>query len=274
MIGQERLRKTVDRSVASGFPRFSIISGPKNSGKKMIAHEIAKKLNAHLIECPIKVDDIRNIINLSYKQSEPTVYLIPDADKMSIAAKNALLKVTEEPPRQAYFIMTVLDTQNTLATLRSRGTIFPLDPYTPEQLEDYILSRPEGWVREEINIAKQICTSPGDIQLLAEYNISEFYTYANTVVANIGTVNGANAFKIGLKLNYKEDGEGWDISLFFKTIMHLYLEKIREEGIRAYKDCIRVTSKYLSQMTLTGINKAATVDMWILEMRGVLCREE
>lgn len=100
MIGQERSLTKIDRMIEIGFPRFSIICGETGSGKKTIAKTIAKKLNAHLIISEIKVDNIREIIDLAYKQSEPTLYLIPDTDKMSNAAKNALLKVTEEPPRQ------------------------------------------------------------------------------------------------------------------------------------------------------------------------------
>lgn len=137
MIGQERLLNRIDKMIGAGFPRFTIICGNKNSGRKMIANKIAKGLNAHLINSSIKVDDVREIIDLSYKQSEPTVYLLADVDKMSPAAKNALLKITEEPPRKAYFIMTLQDINNTLGTLKSRGTVLNIDPYTPDNLLDY-----------------------------------------------------------------------------------------------------------------------------------------
>ena len=137
MIGQTKVLENIKRIANGNFPRFSIICGQKHGGKKLIAKEIAKTLNAQLISTDVKVDTIRDIIKLAYKQTEPTVYLLADADKMSLAAKNALLKITEEPPQKAYFIMTITDINNTLQTLRSRGTIINLDPYTPSELLRY-----------------------------------------------------------------------------------------------------------------------------------------
>ena len=40
---------------------------------------------------------------MAYKQTKPIMYVFKDCDNMSNAAKNALLKVAEEPPQQAYF---------------------------------------------------------------------------------------------------------------------------------------------------------------------------
>jgi hypothetical protein len=269
MIGQERLLAKIDKMIEMGFPRFSIICGETNSGKKTIAKSIAKKLNAHLIISEIKVDNIREIIELSYKQSEPTLYLIPDTDKMSNAAKNALLKVTEEPPRKAYFIMTLKDINNTLGTLKSRGAVLNIDPYTPDEILKYAEIKQYELNEEEAKIVSNLCTVPGEVDILLRYNILEFYNFVETVIDNIGVVNGANAFKIGLRLNYKEDDGGWDISLFMRAIMFICGDRMIKEPLPQYKESIRITSKYLSQLNITGINKPSTIDMWILEMRGI-----
>lgn len=273
MIGQERLLNRIDKMIGAGFPRFTIICGNKNSGRKMIANKIAKGLNAHLINSSIKVDDVREIIDLSYKQSEPTIYLLADVDKMSPAAKNALLKITEEPPRKAYFIMTLQDINNTLGTLKSRGTVLNIDPYTPDSLLDYAEANKYELTEEEQEIVSNICTVPGEVDLVVRYNISEFYDFVKTVIQSIGVVNGANAFKIGQRLSYKEDDGGWDIALFMRAIMYLCRKKMDTEPLPQYRDSIRVTSKYLSQLSITGINKPSTIDMWILEMRGIWWEE-
>ena len=273
MIGQERLLTRIDKMIEAGFPRFVIICGSKQSGRKLIASRIAKGLNAHLIKSDIKVDNVREIIALAYKQSEPTLYLLPDADKMSPAAKNALLKITEEPPRKAYFIMTLADIGSTLATLKSRGTLLSIDPYTPNNLLEYVESKGYQLNEDEIEIVSNICTVPGEVDLIARYDILAFYEFVETVVDNIGVVNGANAFKIGLKLNYKEDDGGWDIALFLRSIMYICRKKMDTKPLPQYKESIRLTSKYLSQINITGINKPSTIDMWILEMRGIWIKE-
>lgn len=269
MIGQERLLTRIDKMIEAGFPRFTIICGNKQSGRKTIARRIAKALDAHLINSDIKVDDIREIIDLAYKQTEPIVYLLADVDKMSPAAKNALLKVTEEPPRKAYFIMTLQDINNTLATLKSRATVLNIDPYTPADLMKYAEDKEYKLTKEEQEIISNICTVPGEVDTLVRYDILTFYDFAQTVVDNIGIVNGANAFKIGLKLSYKEDDGGWDIGLFLRAIMFVCRDRMIEEPLPQYKESIRITSKYLSQLNITGINKSSTIDMWILEMRGI-----
>ena len=134
MIGQKHLQSRIEQLITDRtFPRFSILVGPKGSGKKTFANWIITKIVRHEAlsysqVCPdVKIDTIRQIIESAYKTISTNIYVIPDADTMSNAAKNALLKVTEEPPNNAYFIMTLEDENNTLETIRSRGTVFHMD---------------------------------------------------------------------------------------------------------------------------------------------------
>ncbi len=269
MIGQLRLKNEINDLIQTGFPRFTIIVGNTGGGKKLIARKIGEKLNAHLIKSGIKVQEIREIIDLAYKQTSPIVYLLPDADKMSSAAKNALLKITEEPPGKAYFIMTLKDLNNTLMTIKSRAVILNLDIYTPLDLLEYCKKRDYELNNQEQEIMKNICTVPGEVDTLLRYDILEFYDYVKTVVDSIGKVSGANAFKIGTKLNYKEDDGGWDITLFLRTVMFVSRLKLLENPLRKYRKNIFITSKYLSELNISGIHKASLIDMWILEMRQI-----
>lgn len=268
MIGQEKLLAKIDKLGVNGFPRFIILCGPNHSGKHLISKYIAKKLSATLVDSGIKVDEIRETISLAYKQSEPTVYLLADADKMSPAAKNAILKVTEEPPRQAYFIMTLTDLNNTLATLRSRGTVFTMDIYSPCELLEYATTVGYKFTDDEQDKVMGICTTPGEVDTLSSYNVTEFYEFVEMVADNIGKVNGANAFKIGSRLSYKEEDEGYDVTLFLRALSSVYLTRIRISATRTVLS-IRAIGKYLAEMNTTGINKSATMDMLILELRGI-----
>ena len=95
MVGQKHLLQTIDTLIKNTtFPRFAILSGVKGSGKKLISNDIAHKLCDTVINIGIKVDDIREMIKSAYKLTTPCAYIIADADNMSLAAKNALLKVT------------------------------------------------------------------------------------------------------------------------------------------------------------------------------------
>ena len=57
----------------------------------------------------ISVDDIRvqvnNTIDVKPYQGPYKIYIIPEADKMTVQAQNALLKTIEEPPEYAVILL-------------------------------------------------------------------------------------------------------------------------------------------------------------------------
>ena len=71
----------------------------------------------------IKVDEIRKLrsdVYIKPIESEKKVYIIKDAENLVPAAANALLKVLEEPPSYALFILTVKNRKQLLPTIISR----------------------------------------------------------------------------------------------------------------------------------------------------------
>lgn len=270
MIGQKKCLKTVDTLIQSDFPRFVLITGPEKSGKRMIAKEIAKKLDAVYYESGIKVDDVREVIIESYKQSEPIVYVFPEIDRMNISAKNALLKVTEEPPRRAYFIITVKDKKNVLPTLISRSQELFMDIYTVEELNEYARMKGYTFSSEDMEFVNRVARTPGDIDYLSTISIKEFKEYVELVLDNIGVVNGANALKIGNKFAYKPEDSGWDISVFLRAFSELCLYRIiNVSADKHYAQAIGGCGRILSKLDIVGIDKKTLVDMWILDMRYI-----
>lgn len=274
MIGQQKLLNNIDRMISSDFPRFIILVGENGSGKRTVSHEIANKLGALAVEADIKVEAVREIISVAYKIPTPTLYIFPEADKMSVSAKNALLKVTEEPPKRAYFVMTVNDTSQILATLRSRATVLKLDNYSPTEIEEFAKLYFPKILEDDLNILSSVCSNALEVKMFCDYGIQEFYNYCRLVVDNIYTANAANALKIGAKLNFKKEedgipaeGVGYPVPLFMKTVMHLFSQKVKETRDPLYLEALRITSKYLTDINITGINKSATIDMWIIEIR-------
>lgn len=270
MIGQTHLQSRIEQLIENGtFPRFSILVGPKGSGKKTFANWIRRcmgqtELVISYEATDVKIDTIREIIQRSYKVVNPTIYIIPDADNMSNAAKNALLKVTEEPPNNAYFIMTLEDENNTLETIRSRGTVFHMDRYTPDEIGSYFYDRYHAnHGKDEEQVIKELCETPGDVDTLVKMGIKEFYDYVQLVVDNIAEVSLANAFKIPSKVALKEDVEGYDLRLFWKAFMKVLVDTNRTHDFGA----ITITSKYLQKLRVKGINRSMLMDSWVLEIR-------
>ena len=275
MIGQKNLQSRIEQLIENRtFPRFSILVGPKGSGKKTFAPYIAGYMQASWVHAfDVKIDTIREIIQQSYKVADTTVYFIPDADNMSNAAKNALLKVTEEPPNEAYFIMTLEDENNTLETIRSRGTVFHMDRYTPLEIYEAYENR-VGVSKanpDEGSIVCSLCDTPGDVDILIGMNVKEFYDYVQLVVDNIAEVSLANAFKIPSKVALKDDADGYDLRLFWKAFMKVCMDKADvhrdPEDISRYGEAIIATSKYLQKLKIKGINRSMLMDNWVLEIR-------
>lgn len=135
MIGQKNNIKTLIKwRCNKAIPRFIIISGDIGSGRLTLAKVILKMINAKGIIMGNSIAEVRETIENAYTITEPTCYIFRNADDMKNEAKNALLKVVEEPPNNAYFIMTVQDIDNMLGTIKSRGTVIKMEPYTREEL--------------------------------------------------------------------------------------------------------------------------------------------
>lgn len=264
MIGQETLLADIQNLIdREKYPRFSIFVGQTGSGRKTIAKEVAKKLEANVVQLPdVKVDTIRAMISEAYKIPYKFLYIIPNAENMSSAAKNALLKVTEEPPNNAYFVMTVQDENSLLDTIKSRGMIFRMNSYTPNEISEY--ANVDN--TRDLEIITSVCEVPGDVDILKKFDIDTFYQYANNVVENIAVTNGSNSFKIGTKINFKDDAEKYDLRLFWRTFMLICLGRMSENPLM-YANGVKITSKYLKDLKITGVNRASLFDMWIIDIR-------
>ena len=266
MIGQERLFNRLQKlAIINKFPHFVIFVGPAGSGKKTLAGYIHKWLdNSVYTVRGITVDDVRQLIKDCNKLTGTTnICLIPDADSMSVQAKNALLKIAEEPPKDTYIIMTLEDINNTLETIKSRATVFMLDPYTVPQLVEYAQLKHY----DNIDIIKDVCDTPGEVDMLCSYDVEEFNNFVKKTVNHIAGANGANAFKLAEKLKTKDDKDGYDMKLFFKMFMKICNDVYLQTNDRKFLQGVLVTSTYLKDLRIKGISKQGVIDLWILDIR-------
>ncbi len=91
----------------------------------------------------ISVDSIRNVRADAYtppNEASRKVYIIEDCEKLPVASQNALLKVFEEPPAGAVFILTCRSRMSLLTTILSRARVFSLLPVTESEAIERIAS--------------------------------------------------------------------------------------------------------------------------------------
>lgn len=269
MIGQRVLLERIGGQIErKRFPKFSILIGEKGSGKKTMAKDIAQMLGAMTVMIDTKVEAIREIIDLTYKVTDTTVYIIPDCDNMSSAAANALLKVTEEPPQDAYFILTCENEENLLSTIRSRGVTYMLEPYTYDDKCDYLDTCEKRPKEDDVEFVLEVASNIGEIEQLLNMDINAFRDYVTLVIDNIAEVSDSNSFKIGDKIALKDEEDKYSLKLFWKVFNSVCVDKMRAgDDPLKYARAIGVTGDYAQQLNIRGINKPMLFDNWIISIR-------
>ncbi len=274
MIGQQKLVAQLDDLIARDkFPRFSIVLGERGMEHEDVARYVADKMNCTIIELlDVKVDTIRSMIAQAYKLHAQTVFSIPHADDMSINAKNAILKVVEDTPNKAYFIMCLEDLSNTLATIESRGIVFRMSRPSMQDISDFTRSLyvdKKNIDEEEINDIIAICTSPGDVLTVKKSGAKNFFRYAEYVVENLTKVSGAEVFKFSDKLALKDEEEKYDCRLFLKSLSNVYMQRYKETSDGHILKAVSIIGAHLSDLRIKGINKMMLMDNMYLSIRKI-----
>ena len=173
IIGQESIKKHLQTAIKTGnLSHAYIINGEYGSGRQTIASALAKTIQCQsntddtdacgvCTSCKqaeshnhpdikyithdktsISVNDIReqlnNDISIKPYSSEYKIYIIPDANKMTEQAQNALLKTIEEPPVYAIIILLTENCDSLLPTIRSRCVTLTMNPVDKDKICTYL----------------------------------------------------------------------------------------------------------------------------------------
>ena len=268
MIGQTYLLERINGQIDRGrFPRFAIFIGERGCGKRYLASTIADYLKLPISFVDNKVETVRQVIDASYTIETPIMYVFTDCDNMSSMAANALLKVTEEPPQNAYFVLTCENEENLLQTIKSRGVTYMLEPYSYADKCDYIEQQGVPEFEEDENFILDVASNLGEVQQMLNMDIHQFRTYVNLVIDNVAEVSDSNAFKIGDKIALKDEDDKYDLRLFWKAFRSICTDRLKEENDLKYARAIAITGDSLSQLNIRGINKQMLLDNWLLSIR-------
>lgn len=166
----EHLQKGIQENKVS---HAYILAGEQGSGKRLLADIFARTLQCQKgsIEpcgtCPsciqaaggnqpdiiyvthekasLGVDDIRNQVNgdvaIKPYSSPYKIYIIPDGEKMTEQAQNALLKTIEEPPEYAVFLLLTENINMFLPTILSRCVTLQLKPVEPKLIKKFLMEK-------------------------------------------------------------------------------------------------------------------------------------
>ena len=230
-------REQID--VISGLPPLTVLCGGDYS-KSDIVNGLNAKFGRPILTMDNDVESVRKAIRTSYDCSSPILFLFTDVQDMSQNAINALLKVTEEPPNNTVFVLTVNRLDNLLNTIRSRAMVITL--------------KSEGIEKSD--------------------NLRSF---CEKVYDNIRPVPFVNALKIATYLKFKDtDADKYDLYEFFDCMMDIYLDEIKIYASRGDIDSAMrvfaytcITETAMKELAIKGAKKDAVFDSWVIEIRGV-----
>lgn len=189
LAGNPRLKELLSqREEGRGLSHAYLISGPAGSGRHTLARLLAQAMlcqGAHKPcgQCgpckkvaagihpdvivasgdgdkPISVDQVRSLRADAYvrpNEGERKIYLLEGADRMNAAAQNAMLKLLEEGPEYAAFLLLAENAGAVLQTVRSRCEELSLTPVNPKEALAWLEGRFPGKSREELQKAALDC---------------------------------------------------------------------------------------------------------------------
>ncbi len=151
-VGNEQAKALLSAAIDSGrLPHALLIEGPVGSGKRTLAHLVAKAAVCTAREKPCgtcsqclkaetghpditvlqgdgsakslsvaTIRELREQAAVVPNEAVHKVAILADADCMNVQAQNALLKILEEPPSYMVFILTAQSRTQFLPTVQSR----------------------------------------------------------------------------------------------------------------------------------------------------------
>ncbi len=125
------------QAIAKGnFPDVIEVGGESKKNKKSIGVEETREL--------------RQLAMMRPMVGRCRVFLINEAETMTVEAANSLLKTLEEPPVFSYFILITRNLDLILPTIQSRCRLFYFPPLSPQEIEKALLAN--GMVPEKARL--------------------------------------------------------------------------------------------------------------------------
>jgi hypothetical protein len=135
--GQEKICSIIDKCTLDEFPRSLMLVGDKGAGKHLLCEYICNRFNLESIDITENISlDLIDQIN---ERVSPYLYIIR-INTISIKEENTILKLLEEPLKNAYIILLSESENGILPTVINRCQVWRLQNYTKEMLSSFLIS--------------------------------------------------------------------------------------------------------------------------------------
>ena len=142
----------------------------------------------------IRRSRMRADLQIKPYSSPHKIYLIPDAEKLTVQAQNALLKTLEEPPEYAVIILIANGLVSFLPTVLSRCVVLQTRAVEEAQIAQFLQKEKELPKEQAQILARFAGGNPGQALLLTDDQ--EFLELRDTTVDFLAHLGNADAVKV------------------------------------------------------------------------------
>lgn len=176
----------------------------------------------------ILVDDIRDLIEniyLSPVESDKKIFVLKNFSNATIQAQNKLLKILEEPPKNAYIILGVSNASKVLPTVLSRCKKMRLQPLSPDTLKSILNDADGDKIENVVHIAQGNLSKA--ISYAKDGNFQNVFASCMDTLKNMK--NSTQLIAYSTKLSANKDDFPVVLNIFesiFRDILMLRLGKV------------------------------------------------
>ena len=290
VIGNQNIQNKLINSVKENKVLHSyMFVGIDGIGKKIIAKQFAKKIlctnniQEKCDECKsciefdsdnhpdflyiepdgnsIKIEQIRYLQKKIQEKpiiSNKKVYIINDANKMTIEAQNCLLKTLEEPPEYSTIILIGNNESAFLNTIKSRCMIITFRPIEDQLVKEY-LEKNYQMMNITSNMLEAFQGSIGKAIILKD-KIDE-YQQIEKIIEELDKKNIIDIISES-ELMYKDKDEIMDILEYINIV----LLKLAKEKIK-FVNCIKIVEETKMRLKQNA-NYDMSIDNMLFNMWG------
>lgn len=289
IIGHKDIVKHLTNAIETNRVSHAyILNGEKGSGKKAVARTFAMALNCENggdVPCgkchsclqaihknhpditevthdkpdSLSVDDIRKQV-VEDVQTRPysspyKVYIIPDGEKMTQQAQNALLKTIEEPPSYVVILILTTNASALLPTILSRCVMLHMKPVSDEQVRAYLMEHAQipdyqadicvAFAQGNIGKAIQLATSEnfGAIKAAAVHLLTHIEDMDISEI--IGAVKAVSEFKVDIR-DYLDI-----LAVWYRDV--LYFKATNDANGIIFRENLRAIQQQTTRISYEGV---------------------
>ena len=220
--------------------------------------ELSEKLNIEIENITGKLTP-SDIIDIQIDPLQKIFFI--ECDAIAEREQNSILKVLEEPPKNAFICLLTDSLDKLLVTIVNRCIVWKFRPYTKDELREFTDS----------DLVLKFARTPGQALKYSSYRLEGIEELCNKIFTAIKKAVVPNALSISNKLAWKASEEDkYDPDLFVNCLYNAAHEMCIKDD--RYFDAYILTSQLARDFRILHVDKRRLFEGYLSELKMVIER--